>query len=132
MNQRLVAAFNGPVACSVSHRRLSLIGSERGSGRPIQVYLGGFDGRVPTASCADAELYLVSTNGKSSWRLVAGNLDQLLPARSLHVHRPAADRFFAAVPGVEPTLSSRLGWALLLTLLRVPGAGRILKFLRSR
>lgn len=137
MSDQLLAAFDGPVNCSLSHRLLLLRGCERGNGRPLRVYLAGFDGPLP-ASCVDAELYAPNDDesdavGKASdWRLVAGELNLLLPARSIHIHRPAADRFFAAVPGAERTLKARLGWALLLNLLRLPGAARLLTFIRSR
>ena len=137
MSETLVAAFAGPVACSLGNRLLLLRGRERGNGRPLRVYLAGFDGPSP-ASCADAELYAPDDNegaaaGKMSvWRLAAGNLNLPLRARSIHIHRPAADRFFAAVPGAERTLKARLGWALLLNLLRLPGAARLLTIIRSR
>jgi hypothetical protein len=137
MSDQLLAAFDGPVTGSLSNRLLLLRGRERGNGRPLRVYLAGFDGPLPT-NCVDAELYAPKDRegdsaGKArAWRLLAGNLDLPLPARSIHIHRPAADRFFAAVPGAERTLKARVGWALLLNLLRLPGAARLLTFIRSR
>lgn len=137
MSETLVAAFAGSVASSLSNRLLLLRGRERGNGRILLVYLGGFDA-APPPSCVDAELYAPGRNvssaadGASAWRLVAGELNLLLPARSIHLHRPAADRFFAAVPEAQRTRKARLGWALLLNLLRLPGAARLLTFIRSR
>jgi hypothetical protein len=138
MSETLVAAFTGSVACSLSNRLLLLRGRERGNGRVLLVYLGGFDAAPPPASCVDAELYAPggdvssAADGVSAWRLVAGELNLLLPARSIHLHRPAADRFFAAVPEAQRTLKARVGWALLLNLLRLPGAARLLTLIRSR
>jgi hypothetical protein len=132
MSEQLVAAFSGPVACSVRHRQLTLSGRERGSGRPLRVYLGGFDAAAPSTSYVDAEFLEQRSPDGVAWRLRAVDQDLLLKARSVHVHRPAAEQFFAAVPGAERTLTARLGWALLLNVLRVPGAARFLAFLRSR
>jgi hypothetical protein len=138
MGEHLVAAFTGSVACSLDNRLLLLRGRERGNGRELLVYLAGCDAPSPPEHCLDAELYAPGVNlssgaaGASAWRLVAGELNLLLPARSIHLHRPAADRFFAAVPEAQRTRKARLGWALLLNLLRLPGAARLLTIIRSR
>jgi hypothetical protein len=54
-----------------------------------------------------------------------------LQAGSVQLHREVAREFFRAVPPPRVPRSTRLGWALLLGLLRFPGAARLLAKLRS-
>jgi hypothetical protein len=54
-----------------------------------------------------------------------------LQARGVQVHRDAAREFFGALPPARVPRSLRAGWALLLTVLRVPGAARLLAKLRG-
>jgi hypothetical protein len=52
-------------------------------------------------------------------------------ANSVQLHRDAAREFFAALPPPAVPWRVRLGWTLLLWLLRIPGADRLLSMLRG-
>ena len=54
-----------------------------------------------------------------------------LVCRSLQLHRDAGRPFFSAVPPVRPPAATRLGWAVLLLVLRIPGAAALLTALRG-
>ena len=54
-----------------------------------------------------------------------------LQARSVQLHRDVALTFFAAVPPPRVPLRLRLGWSLLLSVLRIPGAGLLVRKLRG-
>jgi hypothetical protein len=50
---------------------------------------------------------------------------------SLQIHRDVSRAFFGAVPPLRVGLPRRLAWALLLSLLRLPGVARLIGRLRS-
>jgi hypothetical protein len=49
-----------------------------------------------------------------------------LQAHSMQQHRPIAGAFFQALPLASVPRATRLGWTVLLTALRLPGAARLL------
>ena len=51
---------------------------------------------------------------------------------ALPVQHDVSKAFFAAVPPAPVRWGPRIGWALLLNLLRVPGVAALLQRLRSR
>jgi hypothetical protein len=53
------------------------------------------------------------------------------PASTAALHRDVAAAFFGAVPPPRVPLHLRLGWALLVTLLRIPGADALVRKLRG-
>jgi hypothetical protein len=61
---------------------------------------------------------------------IAG-LQPQLQARSVQLHRDVAAAFYGAVPPPRVPLRLRLGWSLLLSALRIPGAGGLLRKLRG-
>lgn len=65
------------------------------------------------------------------YRIESPELQLELRARSVQLHRDAAAAFFGAVPPPRVPLHIRLGWALLLTLLRIPGADALVGKLRG-
>jgi len=65
------------------------------------------------------------------FRIDGAGLQLSLQARSVQLHRDAAAAFYGAVPPPRVPLRVRFGWALLLTLLRIPGAGALLGKLRG-
>ena len=74
-----------------------------------------------------------SAGGLSArWLLVAGAQRFAVQAGAVQVHVDARRRFFAAVPGHTQTLSNRVGWLALLSLLRLPGGARLIQWVRSR
>jgi hypothetical protein len=52
-------------------------------------------------------------------------------ARSVQLHREDARVFFGAVPPPRLSLARRLGWPVLLAVLRLPGAARIVERIRG-
>ena len=61
------------------------------------------------------------------FRIESPQLTLALQARQVQLHRDAAAIFYDAVPPVRVPLRLRLGWALLLTMMRVPGAATLLR-----
>lgn len=79
---------------------------------------------IPEARTAAGE----STARPAPWRLELESRDLTLTLQvdSVHLHRDASQAFFSAVPGAVLSSRTRLGWALLLTLLRVPLVARLI------
>lgn len=71
------------------------------------------------------EAVLEGTAGRSAWSA------EVL-ARSVQLHREDAVAFYGAVPPPRLPLTRRLGWPVLLCVLRVPGALRIVQRIRGR
>ena len=66
------------------------------------------------------------------YRIEAGiNWSAEVLARSVQLHRARARAFFGAVPPPRLSLSRRLGWLVLLSVLRLPGAARIVERIRG-
>jgi hypothetical protein len=127
-----VVAFTGPVQVAARTRQLRLDGVERDVGRALTVVFGDCEpGNLP-AVLLDVIITTDTALVPGRWQLRAGADHTEIVGRSIHVHRPAADHFYLAVPGAPLTLKARAGWALLLEVLRVPGMTRVLQFLRSR
>jgi len=138
---RLLIGFDGAVECRrpAGAVNLWLRGRERGAGS-----LGGTvadvlfaDARAQPGELApaalpgelrDVEVFALADAGQAQIRAPGLRLD--LQARSIQVHRDAARAFFAAVPPPRVPLPRRLGWNLLLLVLRLPRAERLLARLR--
>ncbi len=125
-------AFSGPVTVTARMHQLQLAGVERDVGCALTVTFG---------DCASSGLpvvlhdVIISTDAALTpgrWQLRSGAQLTTVVGRSMHVHRPAAEHFYQAVPGAPLTFKARVGWALLLNVLRVPGMTQVLQFLRSR
>lgn len=69
--------------------------------------------------------------GRRRFRIEAAGLKIDLQARAVQLHRDAAAEFFGAVPPPRVPLRVRLGWWLLLWLLRIPGAASLLRMIRG-
>jgi len=119
---------------------LTLSGHEQGTPqagfRPtVQLLLAGAD--VPNALPARLHDVRVSTLSDEPARdrqrlmLRTRELQQALSCRSAQLHRDVAAAFFAALPPARVPLRARLGWALLLPLLRLPGAAALLTRMRG-
>jgi hypothetical protein len=65
------------------------------------------------------------------FRIESPGLQQQLQARQVQLHRDAAAVFYGAVPPLRVPLRLRLGWALLLTALRVPGVAALVRKVRG-
>jgi hypothetical protein len=69
--------------------------------------------------------------GRRAFRIETSNLSIELQARAVQLHRDAAVEFFRAVPPPRVPSRVRLGWWLLLSLLRLPGAASLLRIIRG-
>jgi hypothetical protein len=132
MSERLLAAFSGPVSRHIAPttRQLVLEGADRASGEPLEVRFSDGSCVIGEEALIDIEVFEAAPAG--GWRLRSGAREYPVQARAVQVHRDARRAFHAAVPGAKATLANRAGWATLLTLLRLPGAARLVRWLRSR
>jgi hypothetical protein len=76
----------------------------------------------------DVRVSELDTQGQAlrRFRIESKEQHSELQARSMQAHRSAAAELFAAVPPVIAAWHVRLGWTLLLSLLRLPGVGPLL------
>jgi hypothetical protein len=141
---RELIAFAGPVHCESVHGAINLV--LRGFARATQGPRGGvsevlFSGASTVAlppDLRDARVIALADEpnkpGASDpaprrFRIESPEVRLELQARSAQLHRDAAAAFFEAVPPPRVPLHLRLGWWLLLTVLRIPGAaGLVGKF----
>jgi hypothetical protein len=128
---RLVVEFAGPVQCrhDTAAAILVLSGSERIGGAPLELLFQSPGPVELPAIVSDIDVY---KSEPGSWKLRAHGGSWTLQARNLLVHRDVRAAFFAAVPPPPLKIGTWLGWSLLLTLARIPGAVRLLQFMRSR
>lgn len=138
MSTRLVAAFRGHAQCRREPGAVQwcLRGIDREGGMPLEVLISGAPALQLPAQLASAELHEIAADGaadgamrhelRSAGRVIA------IDARAVQVHRDVAAAFDEVLPRFGVPWSARLGWLLLLNLLRVPGAARLLGRLRAR
>ncbi len=137
---RELIAFDGPVQCQAAHGAVNLVlrGATRASRGPraglTQVLFSGASAVALPASLSDAtviELGAASRQAPRQFRIESPGFSLALQARQVQLHRDAAAMFYGAVPPVRVPLRLRLGWALLLTALRVPGVAALLRKVRG-
>jgi hypothetical protein len=123
-------AFVGAVHCESAHGAVNLV---LRSGL-TQLLFSGADAVALPAILHDARVIEVSEQAQDvprRFRIESAELRLELRARNAQLHRVAAALFYGAVPPVRVPLRLRLGWALLLMVLRVPGAAALLGKLRG-
>ena len=117
---------------------LWLHGEERGTGvQRAQVFFSGIHSGVQSVAALPAQWQAVQVyerieQGVRSWRICAGQETADVGARAVQVHREPVRAFYQALPSQAPSRPARLGWMILLALLRIPGAAPLLARLRSR
>jgi hypothetical protein len=127
---RELIAFEGPVQCEAAHGAVNLV-LRAGL---TQLLFSGASGAAPPARLDNARVIEIAGEaqvGLRRFRIESPGLTLALQARQVQLHRDAAAEFYGAVPPVHVPLRLRLGWALLLTALRVPGAAALLRKLRG-
>jgi hypothetical protein len=126
--------FSGEVQCLAGGGavNLQLHGRSRSSGESqsmceTDIMFGGASpSRLP------ATLHEVRVNASDHpggvWRvrIVSAEGEWELQARSLQLHRAAGAAMFAALPPQRVPWHLRAGWSLLLSILAIPGAGRLI------
>jgi hypothetical protein len=137
---RELIAFEGPVQCETVHGAVNLVlrGAARATRGPraglTQVLFSDASAVALPASLNDAtviEIAAASQQAPRQFRIESPGFTLALQARQVQLHRDAAAIFYNAVPPVRVPLRLRLGWALLLTALRLPGAAALLRKLRG-
>ena len=148
MRTRELIAFAGPVQCELPAGAVNLV--LRGQARDTLAPRGGLtevlfsdvralplpddlrDARVIQMAAAPASTTAPATAvAPQRFRIDSPQLQLELQARSVQLHRDVAAAFFGAVPPPHVPLQLRFGWALLLTLLRIPGAHALVARLRG-
>ncbi len=137
---RELIAFEGPVQCEAARGAVNLVlrGAARAPRGPraglTQVLFSGASAVALPAGLRDAtviEMPAASRDAPRQFRIDSPGFTLALQARQVQLHRDAAAIFYYAVPPVRVPLRLRLGWAVLLTALRVPGAAVLLRKLRG-
>jgi hypothetical protein len=132
-------AFDGTVECSRPAGAVNLVLRGRAARAPAEALFAG--AAADALASLPASLHAVrlleyvapAADGASRrLRLESQELQLDLVARSLQLHRDVAAAFFAAVPPPHVPFKRRLGWAALLSLLRIPGVAGLLAALRRR
>ena len=137
VNLNQVLEFEGPVDCATGSGAVSLTlrGRERGRGDVTALFAGapGTSGLTGLpARLHDVRLLGgAAASGAQQVRLQSRELQRDLDCRSLQLHRDAGRAFFSAVPPVAVPVARRLGWTVLLWVLRIPGAAGLLAALRG-
>lgn len=145
---RELIAFAGPVQCAVPAGAVNLVlrgyarvtqGPRTGLSEVLFSEVGALelpgdlrDARVIELAAAPASMAAVA-NGPvpRRFRIESPEVQLELQARSVQLHHDVAAAFFGAVPPPRVPLHLGLGWALLLTALRFPGAGALVRRLRG-
>jgi hypothetical protein len=137
---RELIAFDGPVQCEAAHGGVNLVlcGAARVKQGPrtglAQVLFSGASAVALPAGLHDATVIEIAAEEQDAprqFRIESAGLTLALQARQVQLHRDAAAVFYGAVPPVSVPLRLRLGWAVLLTALRVPGVAALLRKLRG-
>jgi hypothetical protein len=128
--------FDGRVDCLLSDGtvNLTLCGRERAGGSVEALLVGASAAgglRLPHRLHQVRLLERPSDSGPRLLHLESRELQLDLAARALQLHRAAGKPFFEAVPSPRVPFARRVGWALLLSGLRIPGAVGLLTALRG-
>jgi hypothetical protein len=134
---RELIGFDGTVECRAESGPINLVlrGFERaGPGAPRTAAAALFSAATLPTSDASVPRHLHGASllehqgapGEGRYLIRAQELQLELQARSLQLHREAAAELFGAVPPPRVPWRLRLGWMLLLAVLRVPAAARLL------
>jgi hypothetical protein len=129
---RLIAQFDraliAPASPAVNCR---LKGRERGTGIALEVHFSGASGMPPDHTMNDLQVFECAEGDARGGWILSGSARFHVQARAVQVHRMPAQAFYGAVPGAPLTWARRAGWALLLNFLRIPGAVRLIRSIRS-
>jgi len=133
VGERLIADFGGAVQIGAASPAVNcrLSGTEQGTGIALEVHFSGAHSHALAATLQDVQVYEQGRGADRHWLLLAGSARHVLQARAAQVHRMPTAAFFAAVPAPRLTWATRVGWVVLLNILRIPGAARLIGWLRS-
>jgi len=139
---RELIAFDGVVECRREAGAVNLLlrGHERRGAAarcPAQALFAGASSAGDGMGALARELHevrifeLAAAPGTRLVLLSSREVQLELTVRSLQLHREVGREFFRAVPPPRVSLRRRLGWTLLLLVLRLPGAESLLTQLRG-
>ena len=147
---RELIAFAGAVQCEVAHGAINLVlrGIARATPGPrsglTEVLFSGASAVALPLQLRDARVIEMAGELEAApapapaagvaprrFRIESPEVQLELQARSAQLHRNAAAAFFGAVPPPRVPLRLRLGWWLLLTVLRIPGAEALIRKFRG-
>jgi hypothetical protein len=137
-------AFAGPVQCEQAAGAVNLVlrGYARAPSGPhaglTEALFSDASALVLPAALIDARVIELPAAAATAiaaaprrFRIESAQLQQELQARSVQLHRDAAAAFYGAVPPPRVPLRLRLGWSLLLAVLRIPGADALVRKIRG-
>ena len=138
-NPRELVAFAGAVQCEVPAGAVNLVlrgyprTTQGGRGELTEVLFSEVGALELPGDLRDARVIELAAiaGAPQRYRIESPEVQLELRARSVQLHRDAAAAFFGALPPPRVPLHLRLGWALLLTLLRIPGADVLVGKLRG-
>ncbi|HEV7432061.1 MAG TPA: hypothetical protein VGN77_03395 [Steroidobacteraceae bacterium] len=134
MNTRLVVAFRDTAQCrrEAGAVQWCISGLDRDSAVPLEVLLSGAASVQLPAEVVGAELHVRDELSNPAWELRGNGTAYPLAARAVQIHRDAAAAFATALPRIAAPWTTRVGWWLLLNMLRVPGMAQLLRRRRAR
>jgi hypothetical protein len=120
----LKVEFEGAVKCERSRGAVNLLLHTRN----VDVLFSGAEALELPATLHQVCVTQVepSVGTDCCFRIESAEVNTQLRARGAQIHRDAAVPMFAAVPPRAVPLHVRAGWTVLLSVLRLPGLGRLI------
>jgi hypothetical protein len=135
---RELVAFAGPVQCERFPGAINLVlrgheraPSESNAGVTEVLFSDASDVALPPDLRDLRVMEVPAAVAPRRFRIDGPGLQLELQARSAQLHSDAAAAFYGAVPPPRVPLRLRLGWSLLLSVLRIPGADTLVRKLRG-
>jgi hypothetical protein len=129
---RELVAFAGAVQCAAAHGAINLVLRGRARGGSTELLFSAAGAGALPKELHDVQVSeLAGEFAARRFRIDSPELQLEFAARSAQLHCDVAGAFFAAVPPPHVPLRLRVGWWLLLTLLRLPKAERLLRLVRG-
>jgi hypothetical protein len=126
-----VISFVGVSSCVADNALVVISGQELRTGLPARVVFAGCQGNELPANLPALAISRSGPGEAPRWQLQSERYCFELQAHSIHVQRDVSVAFAAAVPPLPASLGGRIGWAVLLTALRIPGIARLLAAVRK-
>ncbi len=126
-----VARFSGAVSCArSSHGPLGLTLSGRAADHPDEEIRLAFAGAAPAGLPERLEDAVIERARPGEYRIASGARAWAVTARSLHLHREVAERFYRAIPPRAAPLGRRMLFGVMLRLARSRAGIALLRALR--
>jgi hypothetical protein len=127
----ILARLSGAVTCARSSQGpLGLTLTGRTADRPDEEIRLAFAGAAPADLPERLEGAVVERAGAGEYRIASAAQSWTVAARSVHLHREVAERFYRAIPGRPAPLGRRVLFGAMLALARSRAGIALLKALR--